>query len=77
MKKTREFHARKNLETWGDKKKNGMRWNQGERRGIITQMQLLSTRKEDGHQPLSTATRQQGNERKVHKGNVFGTESRG
>ena len=50
---------------------------QGERRGIITQMQLLSTRKEDGHQPLSTATRQQGNERKVHKGNVFGTESRG
>ena len=54
-----------------------MRWNQGERRGIITQMQLLSTRKEDGHQPLSTATRQQGNERKVHKGNVFGTESRG
>ena len=26
---------------------------------------------------LSTATRQQGNERKVHKGNVFGTESRG
>ena len=50
-----------------------MRWNQGERRGIITQMQLLSTRKEDGHQPLSTATRQQGNERKVHKGNVYGT----
>lgn len=26
---------------------------------------------------LSTATRQQGNERKVHKGNVFGTGSRG
>ena len=46
----------------GDKK-NGMRWNQGERRGIITQMQPLSTRKEDGHQPFqpqrdSRATRE-------------------
>ncbi|XUR85640.1 hypothetical protein WCP94_002280 [Bilophila wadsworthia] len=40
-------------------------------------MQLLSTRKEDGHQPLSAATQQQGNTKKIHKDNVFGTESRG
>ena len=42
----------------------------GGTRGIVTQMQLLSTRKEDGHQPLSTATQQQGNTRKIHKDNV-------
>ena len=45
--------------------------------GGAARHQLLSTRKEDGHQPLSAATRQQGNERKVHKDNVFGAESRG
>ena len=58
-------------------KKNGMRWNQGERRGIITQMQLLSTRKRTVISPFQPQRDSRATRERYTKGNVFGTESRG